>query len=240
MLEINKIHLGDSYELIKQVPDKSIDLIITDPPYDIGNTTAGGGSALSRSIQGMNDELAENGLTSGIRESMLEEFMRVMKVPNIYIWCNGAMVYPLLHFFVGKHNCKYDILLWQKSNATPLFNNKYLTDKEYCLYFRKGGYCCPKNYGDAQTIFRQAINVTDKKLYGHPTMKPVSIIQTLVENSSHEGDIILDPFIGSGTTAVACKASGRSYIGVELSEKWHRVACNRLNGEDANGGWQLL
>ena len=85
---LNKITLGDSYKLIKELPDKSVDLIVTDPPYLIENTKAGGHSDLAKSIQGMNDELANGILTQGINPKILDEFMRVMKVPNIYIWCN--------------------------------------------------------------------------------------------------------------------------------------------------------
>ena len=90
----------------------------------------------------------------------------------------------------------------------PLFNNKYMTDKEYCLYFRKGAYCNPKDYASAKTVFYQPINAKDKKQYGHPTIKPLNIIQTLIENSSTRGQTILDPFMGSGTTGVAAIKAG--------------------------------
>ena len=133
---LNKITCGDSYSLIKEIPDKSIDLIITDPPYLIENTKAGGNSDLAKSIQGMNDELEHDMLTESIDKQILDEFMRIMTVPNIYIWCNHKQIPMYLDFFVNKHKCSFDILIWVKTNAMPLFNNKYLTDKEYCLYFR--------------------------------------------------------------------------------------------------------
>ena len=134
-----KLLQGNSYELIKTIPDNSIDLIVTDPPYLIESTNAGSNSELSKSIQKMNDQLAEGVLTDGITNDILEEFVRVMKKINIYIWCNHKQIIQYLDFFVKKYDCKFDILIWNKSNATPLFNNKYLTDKEYCLYFRRGG-----------------------------------------------------------------------------------------------------
>lgn len=127
------------------------------------------------------------------------------------------------------------LLLWQKSYATPLFCNKYLTDKEYCLYFRKGGYCQPQNYDDAKTIFNLPINIKDKNKFLHPTCKPLNIIETLIKNSSKEGNIILDTFLGSGTTAVACKNTNRNFIGFEINKKWFDIANNRLNNIDANG-----
>ena len=232
---LNKITQGDCYELIKQLPDKSVDLIVTDPPYLIENTTAGGNSELAKSIQGMNNELANGELTQGISEDILDEFMRVMKVPNIYIWCNHKQIPMYLEYFVNHHKCSFDILIWVKTNAMPLFNNKYLTDKEYCLYFRKGGYCNPKSYDEAKTVYFQPINVTDKKQFFHPTCKPMNIIKTLIQNSSNENDIVLDTFMGSGTTAIACKETGRQFIGFEIEPKWVQVANDRLDGINAHG-----
>lgn len=237
---LNKITLGDSYELIKELPDKSIDLIVTDPPYLIENTKAGGNSKLSKSIQCMNDELANGILTQGINEEILDDFMRVMKVPNIYIWCNHKQIPMYLNYFVIQNKCAFDIIIWHKPNAAPLFCNKYLTDKEYCLYFRKGGYCNPRNYEDAKTVFEQPINIKDKNLFLHPTCKPLNIIKTLIQNSSKENDIILDPFLGSGTVASACKELGRKYIWFEISEKWWKVANDRINGISASGQMSLF
>lgn len=232
---LNTITCGDSYKLINELPDKSVDLIVTDPPYLIENTKAGGHSNLAKSIQGMNDELANGILTQGINEEILDEFMRVMKVPNIYIWCNHKQIPMYLDYFVNKHKCFFDIIIWVKTNAMPLFNNKYLTDKEYCLYFRKDAYCNPQSYEEAKTVYFQPINISGKQLFGHTTIKPINIIRTLIKNSSKENDIVLDCFMGSGTTAVACQETNRQYIGFEISEKWCKVANDRLNKVDQNG-----
>ena len=89
-----------------------------------------------------------------------------------------------LKYFVEEQKCNFDIIIWNKTNATPLFFNKYLTDKEYCLYFRKGGYCCPPNYEKAKTVYNLPLNVKDKSMYEHPTIKPLNIIKNLIENSS--------------------------------------------------------
>lgn len=83
-------------------------------------------------------------------------------------------------------------------------------------------------------------NVADKKAYGHLTIKPLDIIKTLIENSSRKGDLVLDPFLGSGTTAVACKSLGRNYIGFEINEKYYRIANERIEGFDQNGRMNLL
>jgi site-specific DNA-methyltransferase (adenine-specific) len=232
---IDKIHLADAYEFIKQLPDNSVDLIHTDPPYQIDNTKAGGKSQLAKSIQGMNDELKSNELVESIDTEILYDFIRVMKKPNIYIWCNHKQIPLYLDFFVKQNKCSFDIIVWKKTNAMPLYNNKYLTDKEYCLYFRKGGYCSPKNYEKATTVYFQPINLTDKTLYKHCTIKPLNIVKTLIENSTKPKDTVLDCFVGSGTTAVACKELDRQFICCENNPKWHKVACDRLNKVDAHG-----
>ena len=157
-----------------------------------------------------------------------EQTVRVSKKINCYIWCSKDQIIDYLDFFVKQHGCNFDILCWVKGNAMPTFNNKYLSDKEYCLYFRKGGYCQPKNYESAKTIFNLPINIIDKNLFGHPTIKPLSIFSTLIENSSKENDLVLDCFSGSGTTAVACHNLKRRFICIEKDPDYWRLSCERL------------
>lgn len=233
--ETNNVYCADSYKAIKELPDKCIDLIVTDPPYLIENTNAGGDSELAKSIQLMNNELAEGTLTEGVNVEILEEFVRVLKTINIYIWCNHKQIPMYLDFFVNKYKCAFDIIIWNKTNAMPLFNNKYLTDKEYCLYFRKNGYCNPESYETAKTVYYQPINVADKDKFSHPTIKPKNIISNLIKNSSKTNDIVADFFMGSGTICVASKELDRQYIGFEIEEKWFNIAKDRLNNIDAKG-----
>ncbi len=221
---------GDCLVHLKDIPDRSVDLIVTDPPYLIANTRPGGKSELARSMQGINNEIRDRNLDKGFNQKVLDGMFRVMKKPNIYIWCNKAQITGYLDYFVNQKKCGFDILVWQKTNALPTFNNKYLTDKEYCLYFRKGGYCQPGCYEDAKTVFLQPINQRDRKAYGHPTIKPLGIIETLVRNSSREGDTVLDPFMGSGTTGVACKNLKRKFIGMELEEEYFKLSEDRIYG----------
>ena len=135
----NKIINADCIDILKQLPDKCIDLVLTDPPYLIKNTKAGGCSSFAKSIQNMNNEIKEAGITEGVSMDFCKEIIRIQKNINAYIWCNKAQIIDYLNFFVSENDCSFDILCWQKDNAMPTFNNKYLTDKEYCLYFRRGG-----------------------------------------------------------------------------------------------------
>lgn len=221
----NEIILGDAYSLIKTLPDHSIDLIVTDPPYEYDSFSGVGIAGQEEYFK----ELKEANIDKGFDLSLLDEFVRVLKNINMYVWVSKKQFKKVLDYMVDKYGCKWDLLVWHKTNVAPLCNNQYLHDCEYCLFFRKGA---PLNtrYETAKTVFASVTNQADKKLYGHPTIKPQSIIETLIENSSAPGAVVLDPFIGSGTTAAAAKRLGRRYIGFEMNPKFHKIAIDRLNG----------
>ena len=228
---IGHIVCADCLDVLKQLPDKCIDLVLTDPPYLIKNTKAGGKSNFAKSIQNMNNEIKAANITDGVSLDFCKEIVRLQDKINAYIWCNKAQIIDYLDFFVKENGCSFDILCWQKDNAMPTFNNKYLTDKEYCLYFRKGGYCQPQNYDSAKTIFHEPINIKEKNNFNHPTIKPLNIFHTLIKKSSRENDLVLDCFSGSGTTAVACHKSNRRFICIEKDPEYWKVSCDRLEQE---------
>lgn len=225
----DKLIHGDAYVEIKKIESNSVDLIITDPPYEIsGSTTRKGNNKITNSCSKLVQELKDAEIVNGINYDILEEFVRVMKKINIYIFCNRKQIIPYLDFFVKKHGCNYEILLWIKTNPVPAFENNYLPDKEYCLYFRKG-VKLHTTYDRAKTYWITPTNMKDKRKYNHPTIKPVEIIEKLVLNSSAENDIILDPFCGSGTTCVVAKKWNRRYIGIEKNHQYYLTSKNRIN-----------
>lgn len=227
---INKIYNEDCVIGIKKIPDNSVDLVIIDPPYSI--CTKGGkkgNTKIAKNIKALEKELIVNDLVDGYDLSILDELVRVMKNINIYIWCNGRQIPTYIKYFVEKLECKLEILIWGKTNPMPLYSNKYMGDKEYCLYFRKGGYCQPLNYEDARTIYTSKINIKDKQLYSHPTIKPLEFIRKIIRNSSKENDVVLDCFLGSGTTAIGCILENRKYIGFEINKKYFDIAQERIN-----------
>jgi len=225
---INKVFNEDCLELLKRIKDNSIDLIVTDPPYQIENTNAGGSSKLSKSIQKMNDQIKNKNLVNGFNIEILDQLVRINKNINMYFFCNKAQIPMYLEYFVNNLGCSFDLIKWVKGNATPLFNNKYLSDTEYGVYVRKNGYCNPSNYEDASTLFQESININDKNKYKHPTIKPLELIRRLIRNSSKTNEIIVDPFIGSGTTAVACILENRKYIGCEIDQDFFRISQERI------------
>lgn len=97
---LNKITCGDSYKLIKELPDKSVDLIVTDPPYEMVSGGHGKGDLADRKTA-QNNMLRSSGLYDGFTNDMLEELVRVMKKINIYIWCSKNQIYQILDFFLS-------------------------------------------------------------------------------------------------------------------------------------------
>lgn len=222
-MQINYIEQGDCLKLIKQIPDKSIDLIVTDPPYLIETVGAG---IYKQADKQYVKEL--NNIKNGFSTEILDEMCRVMKKINIYIFCSQKQIIPLLDYFVEQKKCNWNLLCWHKSNPVPACGNKYLTDTEYILFFREKGVKVMGEFKTKFTYYVTPLNQKDKKLYEHPTVKPLGIIQNLIMNSSNKGDVVLDPFLGSGTTAAACVYTGRNYIGFELNEKFFSVAQQRI------------
>ena len=214
---------GDCLEVMKQIPDGSVDLVVTDPPYLIETTGAG---IYKQADKQYVKEL--NGIKDGFSEQVLDELCRVMRKINIYIFCSQKQIIPLLDYFVEKKKCNWNLLTWHKTNPVPACGNKYLTDTEYILFFREKGVKINGEYKTKFTYYVTPLNTADKKLYGHPTIKPVDILQNLIVNSSSPGDVVLDPFMGSGSTGIACNNTGRNFIGIELDKGYFETARARI------------
>lgn len=149
----------------------------------------------------------------------------------IYIWCNKEQLYDYIKYFVVERNCNFELFVWHKTNVPPFTSGHFLKDKELCLCFwEKGKIKISGKYGDMITVFESTKNLKDKKLYEHPTIKPLEYIKRMILNSSNENDIVLDPFAGSGTTAVACKELNRNFIGFEINKEYYDIAIDRING----------
>ena len=234
---INTITLGDSYKLMKDIPDNSIDCIYTDIPYlfaDGGFST----SPLSQRIKKLKQEdLAE--ITKGIDYSILKEFIRVLKKVNCFIWCSKEQILNIMNFFKS-NNCMYEILTWNKTNPTAMTNNVWLPDIEYCLYFRETGVRLNDGYDLKSKWYISPINKSDKDLYNHPTIKPLDLVKRHILHTTQPNDIVLDCFCGSGTTCVAAKETGRRFIGMEINKEYYEIAQKRINGITANGQMSMM
>lgn len=248
--ELDKVYNEDCLQALRRLPDNCVDLVVTDPPYEFNSGSSGGAfGANKRCYRAEYMKLGETNvrihigntnrlISDGFDMAVLSECCRVLKKINAYVWCSKLQLRKLLTYFEEK-GCTTDVLVWCKTNPTPACNNSYLSDIEYCVYAREKGV---KLYGTMATKHRYWLtpaNTADKKLYNHPTIKPLNIIQTLIINSSKPNDIVLDPFMGSGTTAVACHRTGRHFIGYEINEKYYNTACKRIDIEQRQTELQL-
>ena len=229
MLELNRIYNCDCVEGMKKMPDKSIDLVVTDPPYLI--ETSGAGiykQADKQYVKELND------IKDGFSTDVLDELCRVMKHINCYFFCSQKQIMPLLDYFVRGKKCNWNLISWHKTNPVPACGNKYLTDTEFVLFFREKGVKIYGSFDTKRTWYATPLNQSDKKIYGHPTCKPIDIVKNFIINSSQEGDVVIDPFIGSGTTAIAAIRENRHYIGMELNKEYFDIAQNRISNELKN------
>lgn len=165
-------------------------------------------------------------IINGIDYSILDDFIRVSKRVNLFIWCNKQQILKIMNRF-SDYSC--EILVWGKDNPTPFTNNVWLSDLEYCLYFRESGVKLNDGYELKSKFYISPINKSDKDLYDHPTIKPLELVKRHLLHTTQENDIVADFFLGSGTTCVAAKELNRRYIGFEIDKKYFEIAKDRLN-----------
>lgn len=220
-METNKIYNEDCLETLKRLPDNCIDLVIADPPYQMRQ---GGG----RCEFAQRDYLkGVKSLSDGFENVVLDECKRVMKLFNAYFFCSKDQILQIL-LWANQNDMNTDILCYHKLNPIPTINNKYLSDTEYIIFMREQGAYLGGDYASKKKYFLQN---NSKSEFAHPTVKPLNIIETLVRNSSKENDLVFDPFIGSGTTAVACIKEKRNFLGSEIDEKYFAIATKRISNE---------
>lgn len=214
-MELNKIYNTDCLEFMRSMPDSCVDLVVTDPPYEIH--TKGGGLG-KRPVY-------ENGALGKIShgfdaEATLEQIARICKKINIFIFCSTKQK-PRIMNWGYERGCNIAELAWYKPNAAPFTNNTFKSDLENIIYIREKGV-------KIKGISKLFTHNCGKSKYGHPTEKPLEIIEKLILTASNEGDLIFDPFMGSGTTAAACKELNRNFIGCEIEAKYCEIAEKRL------------
>lgn len=217
-----KLHRGDCLEYLKQIPDRSIDLVVMDPPYL--QTGSAGSGAFGGANRKYYDTLS--GFSNGFSEEILFELDRVMKKVNMYVFCNKKQ---LLFYLQHYNKCNFDLLCWHKTNPIPATHNIYLRDTEYILFFRERGVQVWGNYDTKHTYYMSGV----QRNTVHPTQKPLELVQRFIVNSSQEGFTVLDPFMGSGTTGVAAISLGRSFIGCEIAKEYYRIAKQRIQKSKA-------
>lgn len=209
------LYNDDCMSIIHTIEDNSINLTLTDIPYNVVNRETGG-------IRKFDKDNADV-ITFDLKK-FLEQVDRVTK-ETIYIFCSSEQVSYIRDYFASrKYTTRHCV--WEKTNPSPV-NGQYfwLSSIENCIYVRKKGATFKENCKSCVWRFPIEINKN------HPTPKPYKLMEYLISVSSNEGDIVFDPCMGSGVVGKACKKNNRKFIGIELDNKYFQYAKNSIDRE---------
>lgn len=223
MLKTNKIHHGDCLDLMKQIPDKSIDLILTDPPYGIGYL-----SPMTKNHKKIENDFFDD--WKKLLNPMFIQFKRIISDTGCVVCSMGGggktPVSPIFTLEGMNYFNLIQTLVWHKFigigwRYRPAYENIIIFSKSKDNYnfYDKTNKCSNVILG-----INQLLPNKDE----HPTQKPVKLMRKLIEIHSKPNDLILDPFIGSGTTAIAALQTKRNFIGIEKEEDYVKIANQRI------------
>lgn len=228
-MRLNYIDNIDCLEGLAAVPDKSVDTIITDPPYFLSMGHAGNKENAKNSQLNSNRTFNDLAICAPFYKELFNEYRRVLKDDGHFYfftdWRGYAFYFPLINAALPVRN----LIVWDKKSGPGSY---YSYAHEFVIF----GTAAPKlrNKGGTNVLRMAAFSSGAKSTNGekvHPTQKPVELIAKFIEDSTEPGAVILDTFMGSGTTAVACLRTGRSFIGFELDEGYHAIAQQRIAEE---------
>lgn len=225
------ILLDDSKNIIKRIPDNSIDFIFTDPPYNIGKHSTGNIPLPGRAA--MNNDVADWDWIDFNPEEWADEFIRILKP-------NGNLFIFTSYNQIGRwYNCldhKFDttnFMIWHKTNPAPkIFKAGFLNSCEMIFTcWNKGHTWNFISQAEMHNFFESAVCMRPERLSNpkHPAQKPLALLKKIISIASNPGDIIFDPFMGVGSIGVAALNLGRRFIGVEISPKYFSAAKSRID-----------
>ena len=222
-----KLITGNCYKNLKKIEDQSVDLILTDPPYNLANYSTGNIKADWRKT--LNNDIAKWDEEFLNIEILKEEFVRVLKpTGNIFIFT----AYNLLGDWHKSFDPIFDtfqIMVWHKTNPPPKLRRAgFLNSCELiCCMWNKGHTWNFSTQKEMHNFIETPICMGKERLK-HPTQKPVKVLKHILKIASNEGDTVLDPFMGVGSTGVACKEMSRNFIGIELEKTYVSLARDRI------------
>lgn len=239
-MELNKIYNNDCLEVLKKFPDESIDLGLTDPPYQIEYIDMIAQQSYKAKCLEKETKPIKNDFKGSIDwDIFFDESYRILKPKKmLYMCCRLDMIVDMGHFikrskFKYSHDFVWRDFVWQKGDMGYGNLNIMGTTHELIIGLSKG---YPEKSQpikvDGITKYRTpafyAGKLSRKEYYGHPTQKPVGMMAYIIQNRTKKNDVVLDSFAGSGSTLVASKLLDRNYIGIELDEDHYKNILKRL------------
>jgi len=221
---MNRIYNEDCLQGMKRIADKSVDFILTDPHYELDNH--GGGKTEFAQRKLVKDLHIDFISKSFDMENVFKEIERISDKLNLVMFCSNKQVSKIMKYWEDR---KYSVtlLVWEKPNPVPFGNGKYISSIEFMVYVRgKNATYNNIGYKDQLKTFNYPSPSAKKRL--HPTEKPMELLERLLKIHSSENDTVLDMFMGSGTTAIACLNTKRNYIGFENNEEYYNLILKRI------------
>lgn len=224
------LYNADCFEKLKEIPDHSIDLILCDPPYNLARYSTGNMKFAWRSE--INNDVAVWDETPLDPASLVGEFKRILSPKgNIFIFCS----YNLLGKFHEAFDPEFDtfqFMVWHKTNPVPnIRKSSFLNSCELivCLW-NKGHTWNFSGQNEMHNFIESPICMGAERLKSpkHPTQKPVKILEHIIKIASNPNDIVLDMFMGVGSTGVAAHNLGRRFIGIEIDKTYFDAAAKRI------------
>ena len=225
------LYLGDSREIIKDIPDQSIDLILTDPPYNLANYSTGNMNFSWR--KEINNDLAEWDREEFRPIEWLDEFQRILKpTGNIFAFTSYNML-GAWHSAFDPVFDTFQFMVWHKTNPVPKIRRAgFLNSCELivCVWNRGHIWNFTKQK-EMHNFFESPICMGQERVKDpkHPTQKPLKILNHIIKLSTNEGQMVFDPFMGVGSTGVAALQLKREFIGIEVDEMYFKAAEDRIN-----------
>lgn len=200
----------------------AVDAVVTDPPYQLSRRGPGD-SHLVKSLSKFDSDRYKE-IVSGVDYKSLFSSLAAIESPlNGFVFCSNKQISKLM-LESESRGLSTTLLVWHKTNSAPFANGVWRGDIEYIVHFRGKGATFNGGATDKNKVMQHPM-VFDS---AHPTVKPQSIMQRLIRNCSNVGNLVLDPFLGSGTTLVACAKLGRKGIGIEICPDYFDIACKRV------------
>ena len=219
---MNNLYLGDCLEVMQSIPDKSIDLCLTDPPYNIAkdNNFATMGRA------GIDFGEWDKGFDLF---SYIDQVSRILKKDGSFVVFNAWKNLGAIADYAEKQGFDTkDMIRLEKSNPMPRNRDRrYITDYECAIWFVKKGAKWTFNRQDSK--YQRPKFVANIESGLHPTQKNLGLMEELVKIHSNQEDTVIDPFMGSGTTGLTCKNLNRKFIGIEQNVNYFEIAKKRIN-----------